>query len=264
MMNLSDVLDRYLATRRLSDGAAYQMRRTLCLFPGSTTADLTDTTVSAWLVGLEPLYAGWTLSGHRTRILCLWRFAARHGWAVGPGEVRRETPPPPMPTAWTVDEIGRLAAAAALVAHGDYWHALILAGYETGLRRSDLWGLRRDQIATTGLVALRQHKTGQPHEPLMRPETAAEVLALPGDYPLASPWGPRAFYQRFALIRLLAGVSSDGGLQQLRRTGATAVACAQGLDAARQFLGHRTAGMVNFYVDRSQYRPRGVLPPRLG
>ena len=261
MIQLTELLDRYLAMRKLSEGAAYQMRRSLALFTGQTTDDFTDLFVSRWLASLEATYAPWTLSGHRTRILCLWRFAARHGWATPPGEVRRETPPEPMPDTWTIEELGRLIATCPLVDGGHYLRPLILAGYETALRRSDLWGLHRSQIAVDGLVSLRQHKTGRCHEPRMRRETADEVLSLKGDYPLACPWGPRAFYNRFAELRRLANVG-EGALQQLRRTGATEVARESGISAASAFLGHRSPGMVWHYVARSAVA-KPYLPPRV-
>lgn len=59
----------------------------------------------------------------------------------------------------------------------------------------------------------------------------------------------------------LAGVPGPGGCQRLRRTGATWIAVRQGIDAARSYLGHRTPEMIQRYIDRRYYRPRGVLPP---
>jgi integrase len=261
MRNLTDVLTDYLAVRKVGEASAYQLRRTLALFPGKTTTELDDIFVSRWLAELENTHAAWTCSGHRTRLLCIWRFAAKRGLCGPPGEVRRETPPEPMPEVWTLQEMQQLLAACVVSPDGFYFQPLILAGYETGLRRSDLWGLHRSQIAPDGLVTLRQHKTGQPHEPRMRPETAANVLALPGEHPLSSPWPPRDFYRRFKRLRKQAGVS-DGALQQLRRTGATEVARQEGIAGASAFLGHRSPQMWRHYVARSAIA-KPHMPPRV-
>jgi integrase len=269
-MNLAQLAEDYALVRGLSLGAAYLLRWTVQQFSrhlgrGPAVDDLTDRVVSAWLAALESGGAGpWTRNGHRTRLLCLWRFAARRGLCSGPGEVRREPAPDPQPVAWTPEQVGRLLDACGQMPadEGQYLRVLISAGYESGLRRGDLWGLHRDQIGP--VIRLRQSKTGRSHEPCLRPETVAAILARPGTHPLACPWGPRKYARVWARLRLLAGLDDRGGLQQLRRTGATWVAVEEGLDAAREFLGHRSPEMVNNYVDRRHYRPRGHLPPPVG
>ena len=107
-------------------------------------------------------------------------------------------------------------------------------------------------------------KTGFCHEPHLRPDTVAAILRRPGSHPLACPWGPRKYSRLWALVRQLAGVGDHGGLQQLRRTGATWVAVEHGVEAAREYLGHRSPEMVRCYLDRRHYQPRGWLPPRAG
>jgi hypothetical protein len=105
-MRLEELVDEYRTIRRLSPGAAYLMRRTVTLYGvfltrEATTADLTDLSVSSWLEHLERVCAAWTRTGHRTRILGLWRFGAKRLYCLPPGEVRRAPAPEPMPTAWT-------------------------------------------------------------------------------------------------------------------------------------------------------------------
>ena len=55
-----------------------------------------------------------------------------------------------------------------------------------------------------------------------------------------------------------AGVR-PGALHQIRRSGATQLAKQDGLEAARQYLGHRTDAMVWHYVDVSS-----ALGPMIG
>jgi integrase len=267
-MQLKDLTGEYTVVRGLGSRSAYQVRRSVAVFEGwlgrsATVKDLDDVLVSRWLAEIATNYAEWTLNGHRTRLLCLWRYAARRQWCDPPGEVRRVPRPAPMPEAWTVDEMTRLVAATDELdgSAGRWFRALILAGYESGLRRADLWGLHRSQIHADGITT-RQHKTGQPHLAPLRPETVALVLALPGDYPLACPWGPKWYGVLWGRLRRLANVP-PGCCQKLRRTGATWIAATEGMDAASRWLGHRTPGMVRHYVDLRFAVPRPSLPPRL-
>lgn len=268
MKRLSEVVADYATVRGLCGQAAYLMRRTDRIYSdwltrAARTGDLDDLSVSRWLEWAEGHYARWTCTGLRTRILCLWRFAARRKLCAGPGEVRREPAPTPMPRAYTVEEVGRLVRAARLLTTErtrDYFSALLPAAYESGLRKGDLQRLRREQIRPDGLIAVRQHKTGQPHIVSVRPETAAAILALPGDCPLKCPWSTARYGELWSRLRAMADVR-DGGLQKLRRTGATWVAAEHGVEAARQFLGHRSGEMWRHYVDESLARPRPWMPP---
>lgn len=270
MKSLEEIATLYATIRPLSAGARYLIGRTLELLAEHVghvpfATDLTDETISSFLASLESRYAKWTVAGHRTRILCLWRFAAKRMFCAPPGEVRAELPPEPQPESWSLDEVRRLLAACAEIGEpGRYLHALILAAFETGLRRGDLWALRREQIGTDGTIrGVRQRKTGVPIEISVRPETAAEILAIPGAMPLACPWCCRAYTAHWRRLRLAAGLEESGACQQLRRSGATWVAVDEGMDAARRFLGHRTDSMVRHYVDRSRLPASHPLPPRV-
>jgi integrase len=179
--------------------------------------------------------------------------------------------PQPLPIAWTIAELRAILAACQLVPgvfrrtgarRAAYLVALVLAAYESGLRRSDLWGLTRGQIRPDGTIVLRQRKTGAPHQPRLRPETAALVLALPGDRPLACPESkPTRFYRLWATVIAAAQVR-PGCLQQLRRSGATHLASAHP-EAVQRYLGHSSPEMQRHYVDWSIARPQQWLPPAL-
>lgn len=116
MTPLLDLADDYALARGLSRGGAYLVRWTVGRYAKhlgrpATTDDLTDHAVSGWLAAESGRMAPGTLAGHRTRLLCLWRLAARRGLVTGPGEVRRCRVPEPQPEAWTEGEVGRLLAA---------------------------------------------------------------------------------------------------------------------------------------------------------
>jgi len=268
-MHLSPSLVReYCLVRPVSRGHAYLLRRTCTLFGcerkhTATLDDLNDRAVSAFVAWLEPLYTPSTVAGHRVRILGLWRFAARRYGIDGPGEVRRAPVPQPMPRAWTLDELRRLLAAAAdMPEGGDWFRAAILVAYESGLRKSDLAELHRDQVAR-GLIQFRQHKTAWPHVIRLSKRTVVAVLGLPGPYPLTVPWGSKKYTRLWHELRSRAGVQ-DGAFQRIRRTGASYVARDHGLDAARQWLGHRSPDMVRHYVDRRIAKPKIYKPPDVG
>ena len=267
--SVDSIADQYRTIRPLSAGAAYLMRRTVTLFSewlgrAATVEDFDDLTVSRWLESLETSHAAWTRVGHRVRLMGLWRFAARRGLCGPPGEVRRAPAPEPMPEAWTLEQVARLLAACESLGEEEsrYMRALIAAAYESGLRRGDLWRLDREQIRPDGIISLRQHKTNQPHIVAIRPQTAAEVLSLPGQRPLRRPWGTRRYTAVWAKLRSEAGIPT-GACQQLRRTGATWIAARHGEDAARSWLGHRSADMIRHYVDRRVSQPTPWLPPTI-
>jgi integrase len=270
MISLLDLVSQYVTIRKLAPGSVYLLRRTATVYGehlgrAATIVDLTDLAVSGWLAALESTAAPWTRTGHRTRILGLWRFAARRKLCEPPGEVRREPAPEPMPEAWTAEEVRRLVAACDWLNDRAraYFRALILAAYESGLRRGDLRSLDRNQIKADGVIAVRMHKTSVPHVVCVRPETAVEILSLPGQKPLACPWSSGRYGEYWFRLCCNAGVR-HGGCQQLRRTGATLVAAEHGEDAARSWLGHRSPEMLSHYLDRRVTQPRPFLPPRAG
>ncbi len=272
-MQLSTLIDTYGLHRRIAPNSLYQMDRSGRLFeqylqrPADTT-DFVAATVSAWVRWMQAgEWAAATVAGHRARLLILWRWAHGRGWAGPLGEVRAAPRPEPMPEAWTLDEVRQLLGAVdqvTVTVRGRwmpaYLRALVLAAYESGLRRGDLWSLDRDSIYPDGTIQIRQHKTGRVHVPRLTVRTAELVLAEPGQHPLAWPGNPREFYTVWGRVLAVACVR-PGALHRLRKTGATYVAVSDGLDAAREFLGHRTPEMVFHYVDRRIASPPPRLPP---
>lgn len=176
-----------------------------------------------------------------------------------------------MPCGPRQDELRRLLAAAALpgcFANGakrrDYFRALLLAAYETGLRKGDLFRLHREQIGRDGVVALTLHKTRQTHCCRLSKATRDGLAALPGDTPLRFPCSSQGTFTRWcAKLKKAAGISMRGLLQPIRRSAASYVQRSGG--SAQEFLGHLTPGLAERYyivpqIVREKLPP---MPPRI-
>jgi len=259
-VRLLDLLPDYVLERAISPAAAYQLGRTLRLYGSERTIeDLEPRRVSAWLESLEATYAKRTVAGHRSNLLAVWRWLAARGLSTMPVGVRRCPRPRPRPVAWTADEFRALLSAADRMPDPGFWRLTLEVAYSTGLRRSDLWRLDGD-IRPDGTIWLEQHKTGHPHVCRVPQAVAAEWLACAKRRPLF-PEDTRRFYDEFRWLCRMAGVR-HGALQMCRRTGATQCEICQAGSATR-FLGHQTAGMAAYYVDRSQLPGEPVAPPEL-
>lgn len=118
--------------------------------------------------------------------------------------------------------------------------------------------------AVNGSIVMRQHKTGIPHFPRIRPDTYVGIGALVGDRPLACPYKSQSDWYTFWKKNVItpAGVR-HGALQQIRRTGATHLAIGHP-EAVQRYLGHRTPSMQRHYVDQSIATPQQHLPPDIG
>jgi len=260
-MRLLDLLPQYALERAISDGATYQINRTIRLFGADATVqDLDCQRVSQWLASLESCYAKRTVAGHRSNLLAVWRWAGEKHLCAPPNGIRKCPKPRPRPVAWTADEFRRLVAACERMPDPIYWRCLIRVAYDTGLRRSDLWRLQKTDVRADGTVWLSQHKTDWPHVARMSTATLADFQKLAGDAPLR-PRDPRRFYDSFMWLCRLADVR-PGALQMCRRTGATQIEIARPGSASR-FLGHRTGTMWLHYVDRSQLPDAPIMPPEL-
>ena len=276
MHTLADLFADYQLARRMRQGSIYQIGRTIALFEqflgrDGKSGDLNAESVNRWLEQLERRYSQRTVAGHRVNLLSIWRDAADRGICHGPARVRKVPRPAPMPVAWTLDELSRLMRVAESfqgtlpsgASKALYFSTLLAAAYDTGLRRSDLWSLRRDQILPNGTIAIVQRKTATPHFPSLRPETLAKLQRLPGDTPLKWHGDERRFYDEWRSMLVIADVR-EGALQRVRRTGATAVMLAtRNPEHVRLYLGHSTHQMQRHYVDQSLLGGHGILPPAM-
>lgn len=270
----------YVLFRSISDNSAYQMRRTIgtlreWLARDPMDDDLNDRTISEWIASMQKResHSPTTIAGHRTKLLCLWRFAADRGAVDPPHRVRDAKRPEPAPISWTIGELQDIITACGQLdgyfrATGSrrsiYCSTLVKFCYESGLRRSDVWRIDRRQIRPDGSIVMRQHKTGIPHFPRIRPDTYVGIGALVGDRPLACPYKSQSDWYTFWKKNVItpAGVR-HGALQQIRRTGATHLAIGHP-EAVQRYLGHRTPSMQRHYVDQSIATPQQHLPPDIG
>lgn len=247
-----------------------------------TTLDqLTDEFVSKWVADLEKQgkLAPKTRYGKRADILTLWRAAHRLRLAKEPPLYVRGVKVPRLnPTAWTADELDRILTAAkgltgTITGNGLpralYFHTVLKAGYETGLRREDLLQLRADAVQDDGLVTITMEKTQLPHVCQIRPDTLQgfrrlqailEVHEDPNAFrPLWWPHEKRGFYHWLEKIAAAAAVEAVG-MQKMRRTGATHLESIVP-NAAARFLGHSSPMVaMRHYVDRSLLRST-LIPP---
>lgn len=270
---LADVLREYILYKSLRPESAYRLGRALRSYEEfldrpATLRDLADLPVSEWIATLEKLLAPKSVYGYRIDLLTLWRDAAAQGKANPPGRVRRVKKPKPNPQGWTDGEFGKLLQHVHTLTgnfpsglrRSLYCEVLLRVCYDTGLRRRDVWNLRKSQVSADGLVSVVQHKTGWLIQRRIRPETLPMFLRLPGETPLACPYAnPSSFYKWWRSVTKSAGVR-HGVLQRIRKTGASHLAKTH-RDSVSQYLGHQTAEMAMYYIDESIASPAPVLPP---
>lgn len=266
----------YALSRGLADSSAYQLLHSVRRFSSwlgraATPADLTSGTVSEWIQNLEQHLARRTVAGHRINLLSLWHDLSAGGICEPPRRVRVVRRPEPLPVAWTQDELSRIVAQCERlsgkmpngVERRTYALGLVLAAYDTGLRRSDLWALERRAIRPDGSISILQRKTARPHQPRLRQRALELIASLPGDRPMACPYRCRSAFYRWWRRDIIkpAGVR-HGALQQLRRTGATHLAIEHRSEVQR-YLGHASQDMQRFYIDESLASPITHLPPEI-
>lgn len=277
---LAGLCERYALTRGLRDGSIYQYDRLTRLFSqylerDAALADLNDETVSRFLAWLQTRkYSKNTVHRYRAKLLSVWRDCAMRELCEPPRFVRRVPKKQPCPIAWSEEELARIARCTlellGNLSNGAprwlYFSALFHTAYETGLRRGDLWALRREQFRADGVVILEEmQKTGWPHIPQVSREVLNAIQRLPGERPLAWPYkGSSTFYRQWRRSIIVPTGVRRGALHQIRRSGATWLAKSAGVEAARKYLAHRTDSMVWHYVDRSVAFGPAPSPPRIG
>lgn len=272
----------YAVERALAPGSVNQLEITLKLFRRwlehyPTFEDLQPAVVSSWLIWLRNTRSPVTASNKRRGLLALWRHAFEHDLVeTNFRRVCKIRVPQTIPLAWSLEELGRLVEVCqslkGYMTNGIpwtlWWEMLILIGYDTGLRKSDLLALKFDQIGDDGVIRTLQHKTGWEHDPVLSPQTLDLVhRSVPPDREIILDWPylQKTYYRWWRRIRKRAGLA-DGATQKLRRTGASYVEH-ETPGAAMAYLGHKTPGLAyQSYVDpRIAYpkrpRPPSFLPP---
>lgn len=275
-ITLRDQCVRYARARPISPANEYRMDRSIRLFGewlrrDALVSDLIDDVANDWLCALEKTHSDKSIKGYRGDLLALWRWLAAPPQRIcePPVYVRRIKLGEPCPISWTEEEAARIIARCReltgmlprRIPQAVYCECLFRFGYDTGLRRSDAWTIRCNQIRPDGTIVLRQSKTGHTHWPRLRPETMQLLSQLPGDPPLACPYKKTSRWYTFWKRHVTgpAGVR-HGAMQQVRRTGATHLAI-EHPEAVQRYLGHRTPDMQKYYIDWSIAKPQSHLPP---
>lgn len=278
----------YAVENDISDGTAYVLERRAKMFEewaveatangqpwhearraAIDAASITDWMLSCCLRDLRSRYAPSTLRNARADWITLLRSAARDGIAVRPKKVRRVKKPKPDPKAYTPEQAERLIATLFATPgtfpdgtpRGLMLGCIGLVAWDTGLRLGDLRRLEQGDFQSTGVVAIKQKKTGEMVISAVYADTLAIVRRL-GDNPCRSPVEKRAFYRWWAKAVAAASVPHLGGLHALRRSGATDVARTQP-GAETRFLGHTTPSADVNYIDRAILETSPIKPTQL-
>lgn len=273
-MLLTRVLDSYLRSHDLAQGSAAHLRYVLGRFArevGRNIGDLTDDNLNAWI---ESLLAGGmaraTVKGYRGAVITVWRHAAHEMATRPPSKVRPVRLPRQIPTAWTCAEVWRLLAACDHVdgsfrfyrlTYAEYLRALVLVGWDTGLRLGDILKIRREHIGVDGTLALVQNKTGTPIICRLRPETMGALRKLPSK--MFGVIGRGRVFELFGDLKRHAGLNGHDKTKGLRKAGATAIEAAFP-GRAGVYLGHLTSGLaLKHYVDPRHLQAAMPQTPRL-
>jgi integrase len=245
--------------------------------------EVTPALVNAFLAALkdEGRHYDKTVKGYRDAICCVWRAA----WEAGltphrPERVKTIRVRRKVPSAWTIEEVRRLAKTAESLpgsVHGlPVARALWFAAYVhllwcTGLRVGDLLRLSWEQVYrreknAPSVIVVTQNKTNHPLlcQFSARADRLAESIRLKTDSPLVMPWpGARCILDRWFCRLVLAAGIRPGGTRRIRRAGASEVEREQPGMAGR-FLGHLTPGLAaKHYLDPAITNSRPVTPPEL-
>jgi len=269
------IADSYLSSRRCSADYAQALHRVARSMHEGGIADpsaLNDDSFNRWLGSLGQSLT--TVSNYRRMGLTLWRHAARKQLARHhTDEVMKVKPRPAPPVAWSMDELQKLLATCRSLPgefrnsgcpRALFFTALVLAGYELGVRKGDLHNLRADQVRGNR-VFIVQNKTGIPIGKIVSQECAdlLHQLIRLGDGKTVFRWalGRKWLFLNFRDVVKRAGLS--GSMKYLRRSGATHCEIAHP-GSAGKFLGHLSPGLAQrFYLDPTLLAEVQPRPPAI-
>lgn len=275
-VTLSDFARSYVAGRAISPiYAGTLIRRAIALekFAHERAVGrlLNEQNVNAFLTDLAPGVSTYTLKSYRGDLLTLWRAAADDGLCGYPvlRKIRRDRLEALVVECYTEVEARALAECASEIRGGLpngvpkrlYWSGVIRAGWDTGLRRGDLWRLKRNAIRPDGSLLIAQHKTGGIAECRLRPSTLAVLDKIGTPQPLAWPHNSWTFGEHFRLIVKAANVHR-GTFRWLRRASGSYVESQQ-MGAGHRHLGHSTPAIFNKHYDARVGAVPLPLPPEL-
>jgi integrase len=200
-----------------------------------------------------------------------------HEWGFLPAvpKVRMEKEPKKLPTYVTPDHFARIYAAcdqAKLPANlqgvspGDWWRALLVMGYMTGWRISELLALRRDDLDLEGGVAVTRaedNKGRRDERVQLHPVVIEHLRKVRTFGPCALQWdyNPRTLHAAFLRLQEAAGIhlpcaENHGhtrychvyGFHDLRRAFATMNADRLTADSLQALMRHKSYQTTQRYI----------------
>lgn len=227
----------------------------------ATIDDLSDLMLSRFLEARAATRSPYTAEKERTQLCALWRFAADRGIV----STRPEVPPAPLPervpTAWSVEELHRLLAAAAATRGsigskpaGVWFCALVSVLWETAERIGAVMACSPDDLTPPHLVVRAEYRKGKRRDRVYRltPETCRLAHIARGRNSLFEwPYCPTSLWSKYKDIVARAGLGRGRHLSfhQLRRSAASHYA-ARGGDAT-SLLDHENPRTTRrWYLDR--------------
>lgn len=228
-----------------------------------------------WMVSVRNLRPA-TVNGTRKNIVSLWNYLNKRGiLKERPIDCDKVREPRNLPKAWTVEELGRIIAAArqqtspktGMVYPAPFFFpALLMAAYDTGLRvrallsvrRADWNSARRELTATAEFAKTAVAQTfvvsGQTADAIHQMISATHLELRTEEIPeFLFHWPIRqdGIHEHFRAILKRAGLHEPGTdtWHRLRKTCATHLTAAIGIEAASRQLGHSGVQMTRRYVD---------------
>lgn len=239
-------------------------------------ADLTQVDVdlyACYLADVLDRSSAATSNKHRLHLNALLRFAVKRKRLTEFPEVEPTRTDKPLPDSWDVEkELSKIIATASKlpgqlkngVRKRDFWPALLLTLYDTGLRVKAGLALNVEAVdfeAGTVRTAAETQKGRKASDKDLSSQTISYLVPLVGDrtggrlfpWPYDNGGEPRTLRRHFREILKIAGVSTGSPREmfhKLRRTTATEVWKEQGEAAASEVLDHSAEAITQRYIDR--------------
>ena len=280
-MNLATAVDQIATECDLAKSTVSQYRKAVSRFSEfigtpAECKDLTAPRLNEFVAHLQTKLTNTTAGNYRRALCRVWNYLTESE-GLASYEIRRLRRPKAeeQPVfAWSLAELRMLLASCDRIDRKlrmglpvrDYFRALLLAAYDTGLRPSDLFLSRWDQFSRAKrCILLVQHKTRKPHIVFLSDETVAAIEAIRGEreriFPLT--WGGIRRWMEL----IFQGASTQGferlpgkNLGTLRKTNATEIYIVDGEAAAAESLGHTSGTRIvrKHYIDHRALRKYSV------
>lgn len=262
--------ERYLTDKLdMASGSVLQLRIAVGLLDrwrGSPVflTDLSPRLVLDWMRWLGESRSAPTVNKKRASVLAIWHHAAEAGYCTPPTRVPKRIEPKRVPTAWRVEDVGRILAACDQMPGwweggpvAVFWRLCLSLIWDTGCRVSEVLLARAgdvDLTAGTWFVPAERRK-GRREDRLysLHADTLAlvrETLAYPRQRLFPFPFGRRQLWIYLRRLLALAGLPTGRrfGFHCLRRTVESYAAKARGVEWAAATIGHSVAVARRSYI----------------